>query len=522
MRKLTTVAIIAGLLWVVQAAPAGAQNIEWKFAGDYPGADIGAKVMAAVADLPPSGGLVRLPCGLHDFTTPIVLTTNITLEGCGNGYFGRFGTRLLWTGAGGTLIRLTGGHVTAHIRNFSIDNIGSAEVAIDIDDDAVSSTVESITVRPQIGFSVACVRIGYAGSVVDITLRDVYCRNNRIGLLALHVNGHLVIDHSRFKQNLEHEAVFGTDSTFVYSLHSFGSLYEARRDHTAVVLNRVAGGTFVGDYFEHGGNGYALEIPSTAHSANGISISDSYFASDGDSTAAIRVNNPAAFLSVTSSRFDGYVTRAVAVQNDAAARVLFIGNDLPFSGARETSNIAGVTSFSNSAANVPNPDARFPDNIVAGRQLQSNAPRGVAPLVVTSDARVANLNADLLDGRDWGSPGGIGVAAPALGSFTALEASSLRVGGGTQIRQHLSSVTTLDFGAWTGVGCQIRAIAFANAADGDSIVLGVPGALAQIADVQYTAFVAGPGAVTIRACKATTGGTADPRPAALRVDLWKH
>jgi hypothetical protein len=268
--------------------------------------------------------------------------------------------------------------------------------------------------------------------------------------------------------------------------------------------------------------GYAFEIPGTAHSANGISISNSYFASDGTSMAAIHIDNSAAFLSVTTSRFDGYASGGFAVQNDSASRILFIGNDLPFSGARETSSISGLTSFSNSTANVASVDARFSENVIASRQLQSNAATGIPPLVVSSSTRVGNLNADLLDGRDWNSPGGIGLSAPATGAFTSLTTGRIRLGGGTEIRQHTSVVVNTDFSAWAAAGCQGRTIPFAGAVDGDSVVLGVPSVLAQIPDTQYTGFVSSVGLVTIRACKSSPGTSVDPAPAAVRVDLWKH
>jgi hypothetical protein len=45
------------------------------------------------------------------------------------------------------------------------------------------------------------------------------------------------------------------------------------------------------------------------------------------------------------------------------------------------------------------------------------------PFIINSNARVPNLNADLLDGNDWGSPAALGGIAPNSGIFTTLQAS---------------------------------------------------------------------------------------------------
>lgn len=60
---------------------------------------------------------------------------------------------------------------------------------------------------------------------------------------------------------------------------------------------------------------------------------------------------------------------------------------------------------------------------VSGTQLASLAPQGSAPLVVTSNTKVANLNSDLLDGADWNSPGVIGASTPNAATFTRLTAT---------------------------------------------------------------------------------------------------
>lgn len=56
-------------------------------------------------------------------------------------------------------------------------------------------------------------------------------------------------------------------------------------------------------------------------------------------------------------------------------------------------------------------------------QVNFMAPAGTAPFTVVSSQKVVNLNADLLDGADWGAPPAIGNVAPGTGAFTNLSFS---------------------------------------------------------------------------------------------------
>lgn len=69
-------------------------------------------------------------------------------------------------------------------------------------------------------------------------------------------------------------------------------------------------------------------------------------------------------------------------------------------------------------ATTPGP-AAFTSISYSG-QLASTVATGTAPFIVTSTTKVVNLNADLLDGGDWASPGAIGATTPAAATFTAL------------------------------------------------------------------------------------------------------
>lgn len=69
------------------------------YADQYPGADIGAKINAAYADLPEQGGTIKVPTGAYSFSTPIVMETEdkfATIE-CDAG------TKLAYTGSGSAI-----------------------------------------------------------------------------------------------------------------------------------------------------------------------------------------------------------------------------------------------------------------------------------------------------------------------------------------------------------------------------------------------------------------------------------
>lgn len=54
-------------------------------------------------------------------------------------------------------------------------------------------------------------------------------------------------------------------------------------------------------------------------------------------------------------------------------------------------------------------------------QFVSTITTGTAPMQVSSSTVVSNLNADLLDGKDWAAPAAIGTGTPAAGTFTQLD-----------------------------------------------------------------------------------------------------
>jgi len=105
--------------------------------------------------------------------------------------------------------------------------------------------------------------------------------------------------------------------------------------------------------------------------------------------------------------------------------------------------------------------------------------------------------------------------------FTTAD-GGLVAGGGTLITKHISGTASLDYSSWTGGSCQDKTITLNGAADGDTVTVGVPAALASVAGLQFSGFVSAANTVTVRGCKITSGASADPPAATVRADVWQH
>ncbi len=100
--------------------------------------------------------------------------------------------------------------------------------------------------------------------------------------------------------------------------------------------------------------------------------------------------------------------------------------------------------------------------------------------------------------------------------------SQLTIGGGTAIKNHLSATASLDYDlSAAGITCQDLTITVTGAADGDTVGLGVPNALASSAGVVLSGFVSSANTVTVRACDVTSSNP-DPAGATVRADVWQH
>ena len=126
------------------------------------------------------------------------------------------------------------------------------------------------------------------------------------------------------------------------------------------------------------------------------------------------------------------------------------------------------------------------------------------------------------DGTDWVAETGatvrtsLGVGTGDSPTFAGVTIDS------TAITGHLTGTASLDFSAWSGTDCQDLTVTVTGAADGDTVTLGIPNALASTAVVTWFGFVSASNTVTVRGCKISSGGSADPSAATVRADVWQH
>lgn len=94
---------------------------------------------------------------------------------------------------------------------------------------------------------------------------------------------------------------------------------------------------------------------------------------------------------------------------------------------------------------------------------------------------------------------------------------------GSTITNHISATASLDFPVIGANSCQSLTITTTGAADGDTVSLGVPTALANASTtLALTGFVSAANTVTVRVCQVAASATSDPAAATVRADVWKH
>ena len=116
------------------------------------------------------------------------------------------------------------------------------------------------------------------------------------------------------------------------------------------------------------------------------------------------------------------------------------------------------------------------------------------------------------------APLAVGTAA----QFQVSPAGAVTIGGGTPIKQHLSTTVSLAFSGFAAHSCNTLTVAVNGAAEGDSVALGMPNALGSLDGVTWFGWVSGAGVVSIRGCNATSHRLAAPAAANIRVDVWQH
>ena len=104
--------------------------------------------------------------------------------------------------------------------------------------------------------------------------------------------------------------------------------------------------------------------------------------------------------------------------------------------------------------------------------------------------------------------------------------SGVNIGvAGTTILKHLSASVSLDFGATAAGACDALTITVTGAADGDTVYLGIPAALAGSDSYQnFWGYVSAANTITVKRCNPINVTTAlsDPAAATVRADVWQH
>jgi hypothetical protein len=86
----------------------------------------------------------------------------------------------------------------------------------------------------------------------------------------------------------------------------------------------------------------------------------------------------------------------------------------------------------------------------------------------------------------------------------------------------LSATASLDFAAWSGDDCQTLTLTVTGAADGNPVTVGIPNALASVADVVWSEpWVSAANTVSVRGCKLTAGASADPAAVVVRATVLR-
>lgn len=120
---------------------------------------------------------------------------------------------------------------------------------------------------------------------------------------------------------------------------------------------------------------------------------------------------------------------------------------------------------------------------------------------------------------------GLSVGRAGIQSQGTLSTSSTIIGGGAEILRHLSATSSLNFGATAAGACDLLTMTVTGAADGDTVYLGIPSALAASDNYQsFQGYVSAANTVTVKRCNLLNTVTALSNPAAadVRADVWKH
>lgn len=122
-------------------------------------------------------------------------------------------------------------------------------------------------------------------------------------------------------------------------------------------------------------------------------------------------------------------------------------------------------------------------------------------------------------------PGEVSINASGDVAITPASGRTVSIGGGTGIKKVLAGTGSLDFGATAAGACDSLTITVTGAADGDTVALGIPTALATADSYQsFHGFVSAADTVTVKRCNPINATTALSNPAAatVRATVFKY
>jgi hypothetical protein len=237
--------------------------------------------------LPPCN--VTIPAGTFSFSVEVSPLAMFSIQGAGASYDNpgittttniepHCLTTLVWQGGNHIPFLITSYHLQgSRLKGFCFDAVGPApETFIEIDKSAGNVTLDDIVIdAPQTQASIAAIRYGNSGTVVDPVCNNVFVRAAApIGFDVLDVEAHFVGNHCRAVWNGEHEWVIGGSSHLVESFHCVFCTAEARPGNIPVQINNSIGFWWSEGYLECGTA--CFDIPATAILADTVVITNNF------------------------------------------------------------------------------------------------------------------------------------------------------------------------------------------------------------------------------------------------------
>lgn len=313
-----------------------------------------------------TGGRIEIPTSEdpYDFETTIAPASPVYIKAMGNSHLDNGAQEvrpvtLRWTGGASVAISFSGtGASGSVLEGIFLDNSGTGTVGIDIDAGAGAVQLRSVTIAPATPFSNSAVRIGNTGSVSFVSLRDVCTRAAApYGLRIAHVSAHITLYDCHIMDSSTTNVLLGTTTTEVESFHALGCTFEQLTNLDAVFIQRVQHVSFDHCYFESGGAGYAIHIPTTCTVADAVQVDHSWFT--GIATLPAHIINcdfSGATLNASHNTVVGGVTTSF-IRNNNCRRIYGAGN-----------KFADAITFVNSRTRV----TEFASNANANGSQQAN------------------------------------------------------------------------------------------------------------------------------------------------------